>query len=67
MDTPQQISMFNDESRRAKLETLEHTIVTLRRRFGHYSIDRALLLLDGKLGKLNPKADHTIHPIGYRA
>ena len=67
MDTPQQISMFNDESRRAKLETIEHTIDTLRRRFGHYSIDRALLLLDGKLGKLNPKADHTIHPIGYRA
>ena len=65
MDQPRQINLFYDERRREKAERLELTIDTIRRRYGHYAIDRALLLLDDKLGKLNPIADHTIHPIGY--
>ena len=65
IDQPRQLSIFVDEKKREKAEMLEYTIDTIRRRYGHYAIDRALLLLDDKLGKLNPKADHTIHPIGY--
>ena len=61
-----QLSLFLDEQRRDKAEKLEYTIDTIRRRFGHYAVDRALLLIDSQLGKLNPKSDHTIHPIGYR-
>jgi len=64
---PRQTSMFYDEKRRVRAETIEYTIDTIRKRYGHFAIDRALLLLDDKLGKLNPKADHTIHPIGYMA
>ncbi|MCL2126566.1 MAG: DNA polymerase IV, partial [Oscillospiraceae bacterium] len=60
-----QLSLFVDDARRDKAERLEHTIDTIRRRYGHYAIDRALLRLDDKLGKLNPKDEHTIHPIGY--
>jgi len=60
-----QLSMFIDEKRRDKLEVLEFTIDHIRNRYGHYAIDRALLHLDDKLGKLNPKADHTIHPTSY--
>ena len=60
-----QLSLFTDEQRREKAERMEYAIDDIRRRFGHYAIDRALLLLDDKLGKLNPKADHTIHPVGY--
>jgi len=60
-----QLSLFEDEQRREKREDLEFTIDDIRRRFGHYSIDRALLLLDSTLGNINPKADHDIHPIGY--
>ena len=60
-----QLSLFTDDIRREKAERLEFTIDTIRRRYGHFAIDRALLRLDGKLGKLNPKEEHTIHPIGY--
>ena len=65
IDRIRQLSLFADERRREKAEALEYTIDDIRRRFGHYAIDRALLLLDDKLGKLNPVADHTIHPVGY--
>jgi DNA polymerase-4 len=37
----------------------------IRRRFGHHAINRALLVMDANLGRLNPKADHVIHPVGY--
>ena len=60
-----QLSIFEDEIRRDRRETLEFTIDTIRHRYGHYAIDRALLHLDAKLGKLNPKEEHVIHPIGY--
>ena len=60
-----QLSLFTDEIRREKAERLEYTIDTIRGRYGHFAIDRALLRLDGVLGKLNPKEEHTIHPIGY--
>jgi DNA polymerase-4 len=63
---PRQLSIFDNEQKRKRLERLEYAIDDIRRRFGHFSIDRALLRLDEKLGKLNPKAEHTIHPIGYR-
>jgi DNA polymerase-4 len=65
IDQPRQIHFFYDEDRREKAERLEFTIDTIRSRYGHYAIDRALLRLDDKLGKLNPKTEHTIHPIGY--
>jgi len=65
IDLPRQTSIFYDEKKREKTEMLEYTVDEVRRRYGHYAIDRALLLLDDKLGKLDPKADHTIHPIGY--
>ncbi len=58
-----QLSLLEDE---AKHERMEYTIDDIRRRFGHCAIGRGLLMLDDKLGKLNAKADHTIHPIGYQ-
>jgi DNA polymerase-4 len=63
IDQPRQIYLFYDEKRREKAEKLEYVIDDIRRRFGHYAVDRALLLLDDKLGKLNPKEDH-LNPTG---
>ena len=60
-----QLSIFEDERKRARAEKLEYVIDCIRRRHGHFAIDRALLLLDEKLGKLNPKDDHVIHPISF--
>ncbi|GHU80845.1 hypothetical protein AGMMS49992_33960 [Clostridia bacterium] len=60
-----QVSMFLDEQQREKAEKLEFTIDSIRKRFGHYSIVPGLLHVDDRLGKLNPKDDHVIHPVGY--
>ncbi|MCL2045921.1 MAG: DNA polymerase IV [Oscillospiraceae bacterium] len=65
LDQPRQLHLFYDEERREKAERLEFAIDTIRHRYGHFAIDRALLRIDDKLGKLNPKTEHTIHPIGY--
>ncbi|MCL1835217.1 MAG: DNA polymerase IV [Oscillospiraceae bacterium] len=60
---PRQLSLFYDERRREKAERLEYAIDDVRRRFGHYSIDRAMLRFDSVLGRLDPKADH-LNPTG---
>ena len=60
-----QLSLFEDEAKREKTERIEYVIDEIRRRFGHFAIDRAFMRSDPKLGKLNPKAEHVIHPIGY--
>ena len=60
-----QLSFFEDEARRERAERMEYVIDDIRRRFGHFAIDRAFMRSDRQLGKLNPKAEHTIHPIGF--
>jgi DNA polymerase-4 len=57
--------MFEDPAKIAKLERLERTVDDIRRRFGHYSIVRAVTTSDKTLTNINPKDDHTIHPVGY--
>ena len=60
-----QLSFYEDEIKRSRAEKLEFTIDDIRRKFGHFAVDRAFMRLDEKLGKLNPKEEHVIHPIGY--
>ena len=60
-----QLSFLEDEDRRLKLERLEYAVDDIRRRFGHDSVQRAMLLCDRPLGGINPKEDHVIHPVGY--
>ena len=38
----------------------------IRRRFGYHSIGRAIFLKDAALGGMNPREEHTIHPVGWR-
>jgi DNA polymerase-4 len=56
---------FRRRRAREKLEQLERTVDDIRRRFGHYAIYRAVVEFDPTLKHINPKEDHTIHPIGY--
>lgn len=60
-----QLTLLEDETSRERLERLERTVDDVRRRFGHYSICRASCTLDKTLHNINPKEDHTIHPVGY--
>ncbi len=59
-----QLSFFDDEDKRSQLEQLECSIDDIRRRFGHYSVQRALLLTDSKLNS-NPVEENVIFPVSY--
>lgn len=48
-----------------KQEELESAVDALRNRFGHFSVQRGLLLTDLQLSSLNPKDDHVIHPESF--
>ena len=60
-----QLSMFPDTDRKRRYE-LEGVVGDIRRRFGHYAIQRACLIGCPEFGAINPRDDHTIHPIGWR-
>jgi len=62
---PIQLSMFEDAEKRDRCERLERTVDDIRRRFGHYAIGRAAIIMDSTLTNINPKDDHTIHPVGF--
>lgn len=62
---PLQLSLFGDEEHRQKQERIDRTVDDLRRRFGHFCIQRAAVLADRPLGGINPKGDHIIHPVGF--
>ena len=63
--TPAQISIFTDEEKRIKQEKLDAAIDTIRQRFGHYSIMRAVTQLDDTLGRIDPKGEHVSYPVGF--
>ena len=63
--TPAQISFFTDEHQRIKREKLDRAIDDIRRRFGHYSIMRAVTHLDETLGKIDARGEHVSYPVGY--
>lgn len=58
-----QMDLFLDEVRRRKQEKLEETLDDLRRRYGYYCLQRAVLLSERPM-HINPKDDHVIHPVG---
>ena len=46
------------------MEKLEYSIDDIRRRFGHYSVQRGLLLTDSRLNS-NPIEENVIFPVSY--
>ncbi len=60
-----QLSLLPEELRAQKLIDLECAMDTIRRRFGNFSIRRGNTLVDTKLSNLDPKKDHTIHPVAF--
>lgn len=58
-----QLDMF--VRNRVDYEAIERTVDGLRRRFGHYAVQRCTMLLDRQLTGFNPQADHVIHPVSY--
>jgi len=62
---PIQLSVFEDEERRLKTESLERAMDELRSRFGHWAIRRASTMLDPSLGEIDPQRDNAAHPVGF--
>lgn len=60
-----QLSFLPAENRLQRRADLEDTIDTIRRRFGHFAIQRGIMLQDRTLSAINPKDDHVIHPVGF--
>ncbi len=64
-DGDAQLTMFPDAGRERRYD-LENTVGDIRRRFGHYAIQRACLIGCREFGAINPRDDHTIHPVGWK-
>ena len=62
-----QLSLLGNECRQERQEKLDRAVDDIRRRFGHYSIARAVMATDPTLRQFDAKGDHTIHPVGYFA
>lgn len=60
-----QLSIFPDSARIQKQEELEKAVDSIRSRFGHFVIQRGVMMTDKQLSSENPKDDHTIHPIAF--
>lgn len=60
-----QLSLDREAADSLRQNDLEHTLDDIRRRFGHFSVQRGLALTDRQLSNLDPKGDHVIHPVGY--
>lgn len=63
--TPLQLDLFGDRQEQLRRERLDTAIDDLKRRFGTYAVRPAVLLQDTNLSAIDPKRDHTIHPVGY--
>ena len=60
-----QTSLLDDDTKREKWERIDAAMDHLRQRYGYMSIRRAVTCADPQLGKINPRDDHTVHPVGY--
>ena len=65
LDGDVQISMFPDTGRERRY-ALETAVGNIRERFGHFALQRACLVGYREFGAINPRDDHTIHPVGWR-
>jgi len=61
------MSLYQDDQRRQKWERIDATVDEVRNRYGYMSLQRAVIYTDPLLGRINPKDDHTVHPVGFFA
>lgn len=60
-----QTSLFPNIAHTQKIDRLETAVDSIRSRFGHFSVRRAVMLTDEDLSGLDPVAEHTIHPVSF--
>lgn len=62
---PIQLDLFQSQEKKEKQQQIDRAVDEIRRRFGYYSIQRAIMYQDNELSHLDAKSDHIIHPQGY--
>lgn len=60
-----QLSFLPEERKAQANEALENAIDNIRLKYGHFAIQRGIMLTDLELSNLNPREDHIIFPIGF--
>lgn len=60
-----QLSLYSEDQRRDKWERIDAAVDRLRARYGYMSVRRAVLDTDPRLGRINVKEGHIVHPVGY--
>lgn len=60
-----QLSFLEDAAKDQRQEDLERCIDQIRQRYGHYSLQRGIMLMDTALSHLDPIAEHTIYPEAF--
>ncbi len=61
----QQTSLFVNEHKRERLENLDKSLDTLKRRFGSFCVRTGNLLYDKELSGFSPKEENIVHPVGF--
>lgn len=64
---PVQLDLFGDAEHRLRMENLERALDGLRKRFGHQVVRRGIVHYDRRFAEVNPKEEHTIHPVSFFA
>ena len=64
-DFPEQLDLFGAAETRQKQAALDRTIDGIRKKYGFSGIRRGLTASDLRLGGLNAREEHVVHPIGY--
>ncbi len=64
-DSLMQLSFLPEDERRQKHMMLDRAIDGIREKYGHFAIQRAVMLYDPVLGSINPEEEHVIHPEPY--
>lgn len=59
-----QTLLLEDAARTQRMESLDQAVDDIRRRYGHDSIRRGIMLTDPDLAALNPQLDHPVMPAG---
>ena len=60
-----QLSLYEEDVRRDKRERIDATMDDIRLQYGYLSLRRAATMTDPQLARINPKDDHTVHPVGF--
>ena len=60
-----QLSFLENAASNQRQEELERCIDKIRQRYGHYSIQRGIMLMDKNLSCLDPISEHTIYPEAF--